>query len=97
MGTVNKDTLCPSCGFDFFREFGFKPWNGESPSDEICPSCGIQFGYTDMAGGDKKKRQEIYKQWRKEWIRNGMLWDKGNSKPPENWDPEEQIKRIKDN
>jgi hypothetical protein len=88
--TVNKEHQCQACGYDL----GFKPWNGDSPSDEICPSCGIQFGYSDFAGGRIDARAERYRSWRLAWIAKGMPWsDVGNS-PPEGWDPQQQLKSL---
>ena len=81
-------TLCPVCGYDL----EFRPWEGESPSDEICPCCGIQFGYTDMAGGDPVRRQTLYREWRQQWIGNGMRWRHG--KPPAGWNPLEQLRNV---
>ncbi len=83
---------CPVCGYDGLTE---RSWTNESGgSDEICPSCGIQFGYTDFAGGDPQAREDLYKRWRREWIENGMRWDKGRSTPPPGWDPVGQLKNI---
>lgn len=83
-------TFCPVCGYDL----GFPAWKADQPSDEICPSCGIQFGYTDAAGGNIQKRIEIYKEWRNNWIRNGMIWDKGLSSPPKDWNPKKQLENV---
>lgn len=90
MGSIDLTNACPVCGFNL----GFRPWHGESPSDEICPCCGIQFGYTDCAGGDVERRKETYIKWRADWIRGGMVWDKGRSDPPAGWNPVTQLKRI---
>lgn len=84
-----KDYKCPVCGFRMEWDL-----TEATSANEICPSCGIQFGYTDAAGGDETKRIEIYKKWRADWIASGMVWDKGRSKSPENWNPEEQLKNI---
>lgn len=89
----NTKKICPACGF----ELDYYPWVEESPSDEICPSCGIQFGYTDFAGGDVEKRRQLYENWRKEWIQNGMKWwsiDNPLRQPPLNWNPHKQLKNI---
>ena len=59
-------------------------------SYEICPSCGFQYGVSD------EDRGFTYASWRKQWIADGMKWDKGRSKPPEGWDPLEQLKMIVD-
>ena len=87
---INNTTSCPVCGFDL----GFLPWDNGSASFEICPCCGIQFGYTDVAGGDIEQRILLYADWRLDWIKEGMQWDKGRSAPPDNWDPQEQLKNL---
>jgi hypothetical protein len=88
--TVDREHLCPVCGFDL----GFRPWDGESPSDEICPCCHIQFGYHDAVWGDIERRKNIYAKWRADWIGSGMVWDKGRSEPPPGWNPAAQLKRV---
>lgn len=83
---------CPVCGYNRLIK---APWTLEDGgSGEICPCCGIQFGYTDSAGGSVIARHELYKDWRREWIANGMPWDKGRSVPPPGWNPVEQLKNI---
>lgn len=81
---------CPVCGYKLW----FLPWENDSPSDEICPCCGIQFGYTDAAGGDEDKRLQLYKDWRKKWINDGMPWSSPGMSSPENWDPKKQLENI---
>lgn len=81
---------CPACGF----YLDFMPWENLLPSDEICPCCGIQFGYDDAAGGDINKRSLIYKEWKKRWINEGMLWKSKGMEQPESWDPIEQLKNL---
>ena len=90
MDTVDREHLCPVCGFDL----GFRPWDGPNPSDEICPSCHIQFGYHDAAGEDEKGRGKIYAKRRADWVAGGMAWDKGRSEPPAGWNPVAQLKRV---
>jgi len=83
---------CPVCGYDSLTE---RPWTEVGGgSYEICPSCGIQFGYTDFAGADLQAREELYERWRREWIENGMRWNKGRSTPPPGWDPVRQLNSI---
>jgi hypothetical protein len=55
--------MCPVCE----NKLGFAPWDGDNPSHEICPFCGIQFGYNDAR---LDLRQQIYQEWRKEWVAN---------------------------
>ena len=90
MGTVDRERLCPVCGF----ELGFGAWDSESPSDEICPCCGIQFGYDDAAGGDAARRGEVYAKWRADWIAAGMPWIGRGRSAPTDWNPGVQIKRT---
>jgi hypothetical protein len=90
MSTPKCSTHCPVCGY----ELGFLPWDGDSPSDEICPSCGIQFGYSDAAGGDLRRRQQIYREWRQNWINMNMPWSSKGREPPDQWDAREQLRAI---
>lgn len=87
--------VCPVCGYPDLEN---QPHDAEGgASDEICPSCGIQFGYSDepmACGGPDLPPEEIYRLWRQKWIAEGMIWDKGRSKPPPNWDPQEQLRKI---
>ena len=80
------DRMCPVCGYPDLEEPAYK--KDILGSLEICPSCGYQFGYTDDA------RHITHAQWRQKWIENGMIWDEGRSKPPANWNPQEQLKRV---
>lgn len=85
---VTSQNICPACGYNL----GFPAWDEESPSDEICPSCGIQFGYDDAAGGRWENRQNVYKGWRRRWIKNGCPWSSTGIRPPVDWDPCLQMK-----
>ena len=82
--------FCPVCGY----ELDFAPWLDDSPADEICPSCGIQFGYDD-ATGDLKMREQVYVSWREEWIKRGMRWWSRGRAQPLDWNPDEQLRRVK--
>jgi len=87
-----KEQYCPVCGYTLW----FSPWVDENPSDEICPSCGIQFGYDDaQQGEDFSQRSAIYMRWRNKWIQDGMPWFSQSMGKPDNWNPNEQLKRIK--
>jgi hypothetical protein len=78
---------CPVCGFPELNEIPRTEDAGGSY--EICPSCGFQFGVTDDDRGFG------YEQWRDQWIRQGMPWDKGRTKPPLDWNPREQLRNLK--
>jgi len=80
---------CPVCGYDL----GFEAWSGDFPSDEICPSCGLQFGYDDALGGKQELRPDFYRTWREKWMLNGYKWS-SHIVPPQNWNPQEQLKKI---
>jgi hypothetical protein len=82
-GGTRMTYTCLVCGYPDLKE---QP-HGESSggSYEICPSCGFQFGVSD------DDRGFTYEQWRQKWIDGGMVWDKGRTKPPANWNPQEQL------
>jgi hypothetical protein len=87
---IDASELCPVCGY----ALGFRPWDGESPSDEICPSCGIQYGYDDHAGGNASNREAVYQRWRQDWIEKGTPWASSGIDRPSAWRPREQLKRV---
>lgn len=93
MNSLIRSTICPVCGYDL----GFAPWVDDSASDEICPSCGIQFGYDDVyeACGNEGSREELQLRWREEWISAGMKWNSIGIPQPSNWNPMDQLKRIR--
>ena len=85
--------VCPVCGYDGLSE---EPWSATGGgSQEICYSCGVQFGYTDMAGGDRDRRISVWQELREEWVRGGMNWSSVGCEPPEGWDPVEQLKNVR--
>jgi hypothetical protein len=71
--------IYPVCGYPDLYEPAYK--DIDLGSDEICPSCGYQFGCTDDA------LHITHAQWRTRWVAQGMMWDKGRSTPPPNWNP----------
>jgi hypothetical protein len=89
---TKNSSLCPVCGYNL----PFPAWQGDSASDEYCPCCGIQFGFHDFAKGDLEERQKVWDEWRRRWIAGGMKWSgtwTGKfGKPPENWNPKQQLK-----
>ena len=91
MESMNKGSYCPACGFPL----GFEPWSNGSPSDEICPCCGIQFGYDDAAGGNMQRRHELYEEFRRVWIANGMPWQGRGTAAPKDWNPAEQLNEFR--
>jgi hypothetical protein len=54
----------------------------------------MQFGYYDATSGGPERQQEIYKEWREQWIDEGMPWNGEGQSPPPDWDPAEQLKRL---
>ena len=89
MHSIESD-FCPVCGFGL----GFPPWSGKSASDEICPSCYIQFGYDDGDLEDGSDRIQVYEEWRRRWIDAGMEWKSKGRRPPDGWNPIEQLRSI---
>jgi hypothetical protein len=78
--------ICPVCGYPDLKE---EPQNETSGgSYEICPSCGFQFGVSDDDLGYS------YKQWRQQWVRQGMVWQSIGIVPPINWNPREQLRGV---
>jgi hypothetical protein len=78
--------LCHACGYPGLSEKPRTPDGGGSY--EICPSCGYEYGVTDDDLGISVE------QWREEWIRKGMPWDKKDSAPPTGWDPTTQLRKL---
>ncbi len=74
---------CPVCGYPELTE---DP--NYDASFEICPSCTFHFRVTDDDKG------YTYEQWRDKWVQGGMIWDEGDTAPPNNWNPIEQLKNI---
>ncbi len=80
---------CPVCGYPELEE---PPYVGQPedglPSYDFCPSCSFQYGVSDY---DTKIS---FEQWRQKWIKDGMVWDEGDSEPPEGWNPKKQLLNI---
>lgn len=79
--------MCPVCGYPDLSEDP-RPATGGG-SYEICPSCGFQFGVSD------DDRGFTYAEWRATWVAKGMPWNEIDIAPPEAWDPERQLLRVK--
>jgi hypothetical protein len=85
---------CPTCGFPEltdppYRKNGKPDYSNEGePSYDICDCCNYQFGRTDL------DEEITFEEYRKEWIREGMKWDKGRTEPPKDWDPTKQLLNI---
>jgi predicted RNA-binding Zn-ribbon protein involved in translation (DUF1610 family) len=77
---------CPVCGFPELTEIPRTETGGGSY--EICLSCGFEFGVSD------DNRGFSCEQWRERWIKQGMPWNSGWTKPPPNWNPQEQLRNI---
>lgn len=87
----HTDQICPVCGYTLAES----AWaEGVGGSFEICPSCGVQFGYADAAGGDPDRRVALWREWREAWVADGMPW-RGVGKPPEDFDPDTQLARLR--
>jgi hypothetical protein len=90
LGAIGKHMayVCPVCGFPDLEELPRGETTGGSY--EICPSCGFQFGVSDEDEG------VTYEEWRQQWIEKGMPWESIGIAKPGNWDPIEQLRRVKE-
>jgi len=77
---------CPVCSYPALAE---PPYSDGSGSDEICPSCGFQFGVSDDSDGIS------FDEWRESWIDQGMPWNSRGIRQPPDWDPKQQLLRVK--
>ena len=78
--------MCPVCGYEGLSK---QPYGGvPDPSYEVCSSCGFEFGFDDEGEGF------TFQQWRQKWMEGGMVWWNRGSKPPENWNPREQVSKV---
>ncbi|RTE09623.1 hypothetical protein EJQ19_11215 [Paenibacillus whitsoniae] len=77
--------ICHVCGFNKLDE---PPWgdDGKTASFSICSCCGVEFGYEDAT-------EKGLINYRDKWLNNGAKWF-NESKRPESWDVQEQLKRI---
>lgn len=84
--TKNNRHICPVCGYTELSDpaYGF----GDTPSFEICPSCSFQFGKSDFDEGF------TFEEWRNNWVKSGMIWDKRRSTPPKDWNPQKQLLNL---
>ena len=78
--------VCPICGYDKLEEPPFDE-TGE-PSFEICPCCGIEFGF------DLENAHISEQEYRQNWLNGGSNWFIPEEKP-DNWDLQDQLKKIK--
>lgn len=96
---------CPVCGLDSTQDAVSNGGLFESSTiydtsyileTHICPCCYIEFGCDDW---NKDERPQVYIDWRKKWIADGMKWNQINvfdiiERKPVNWDPRKQMKNI---
>jgi hypothetical protein len=77
---------CPVCGYP---ELSIPAYSGNAGSYEICPSCGFQFGVSD------DNDRITFDEWRESWIDQGMPWNSRGIRPPVNWNPRQQLSRLR--
>jgi len=83
--------MCPVCGYGELDE---KPWDQDlNPSWDICPSCGTHFGNYDF-GTTSAEVNQRHLILRKQWIDGGCMWHSSFTSSPQNWNPQEQLKKI---
>ncbi len=81
---------CPVCGYPNLDKPAYSDEKGAWPSLEICPCCGFQFGFTDHS------QHITFEQWREQWIARGMLWQSIGIARPADWNPTEQLLKIRE-
>lgn len=81
---MNNHT-CSICGFPELDQPVRDPDTG-APSFDICPSCGCEIGYDDVT-------QQEMDRYRRDWVKQGALWFRDESKPP-GWNLRNQLKSI---
>lgn len=86
-GVLDMSYICPVCGFPDLHD---PPRSAESggASYEICPSCGFEFGVSNDDLGHS------YEEWRDRWIEGGMHWASQGRRPPNGWDPRNQVRSV---
>lgn len=82
----SKCFKCPVCGYPNLSEPPYDDYGCSTFS--ICPCCGTEFGYDDSG--------KSYTELRRIWICNGMSWWGKSTLPPDNWDPEIQLKGLRE-
>jgi len=75
--------VCRVCGYVNKRPFYDEMDHAEF---DICPCCGCESGIEDST----KEGEQNYRKW---WIQEGTKWFHPELKP-ENWNLEEQLRRI---
>lgn len=67
---------CPVCGYNKLKR----------PADDflICPCCGTEFSYTNA----KRSNAELTLRW----FVGGMRWHSKRVSPPQDWDPQKQLR-----
>jgi hypothetical protein len=84
---VVDQNICPVCGYS---ALGKPPYHDRGfGSGETCPSCGFQFNVTDVRDGWSVR------DWRSRWVSGGMLWTSRILEPPRNWNPQNQLGRVR--
>src|SRR5690348_14541982 len=78
---------CPVCGFDGLAKPAYD--EGGFGSLEVCPSCGFQFNISDTRHGWS------FHDWRNKWVSDGMPWSSATTRPPRNWNPQNQLGHLR--
>lgn len=79
---------CPVCGYSGLMEAPYNEYG--YGSYEICVCCGFQFGYDDFP-----EKERSFSIWRRQWSENGYPWFSKRTTSPSDWNPIEQMKRMK--
>ena len=102
VAVTNPLRTCPACGYAeldvppyaLLRQLpvpdGLQPPYSQyfgDPSYEVCACCGFEFGNDDEPG---TRSSVTFKQYREEWIADGMAWFDASKRPME-WSLNRQL------
>lgn len=76
--------MCPICGYPELLEPPF--YSNGGGSYEICPIDYSKETYLYV-------KEQCIKNWRKNWVEDGMKWN-SKIKKPNNWNPQEQLNKL---
>lgn len=84
---TEKFYKCPVCGYDKLNNPIYD--NNGFGTYEICVCCGFEFGVDDYPN-----KEESYRIWRVNWIKNGCKWFSKHKKPDKDWNALSQIIKL---
>jgi len=78
--------ICAVCGYN---QMEYPQWDDKGyPTYAICDCCGFESGFHD------DNLEMTVEEYRAEWIEEGANWFSSQVIKPDNWNLNEQLKRI---